>query len=309
MKDLALRCRWGSIQSLRLGQAGSAGEGVILSDGTVVPIPEPASVLAGLGAVLALAWRLRSTSPRDDFFTLGAARGADGAAPMASSVLIVDDEIDVIDLVKIHLKKAGYQVLTAGNGATALDLARKERPDVIVLDLMLPGMTGIEVCRELRRHPETATLGVVMLTAKGQPSERIAGLEIGADDYVTKPFSPKELVLRVQAVERRTKAAREGTGVIESGDVRIDKGAFEITVAGQRLDLTTTEFKLLTLLVERRGQVQSRDTLLRDVWGYENSIDTRTVDTHIRRLREKLGNRSERIETQRGEGYRFLVEG
>ncbi|MBS0661069.1 MAG: response regulator [Verrucomicrobia bacterium] len=227
---------------------------------------------------------------------------------MASSVLIVDDEPDVIDLVKIHLKKAGYQVLTALNGATGLDIARRERPDVIVLDLMLPGMTGIEVCRELRRHPETATLGVVMLTAKGQPSERIAGLETGADDYVTKPFSPKELVLRVQAVERRTKAAREGAGVVESGDVRIDKGAFEITVAGRRLDLTTTEFKLLTLLVERRGQVQSRDTLLRDVWGYENLIDTRTVDTHIRRLREKLGERADRIETQRGEGYRFLVQ-
>ncbi len=224
---------------------------------------------------------------------------------MGATVLIVDDEQDVIDLVKYHLQKAGYQSLTATNGKQALDIARSARPEVVVLDLMLPGMTGIEVCRELRKHPDTARLGVVMLTAKGQPSERIAGLETGADDYVTKPFSPKELVLRVQAVHRRTQAAREGGGVIETGDIRIDKGAFEITLAGDRLELTTTEFKLLCLLIERRGRVQSREALLKDVWGYENLIDTRTVDTHIRRLREKLGSRSDRIETLRGEGYRF----
>lgn len=241
-----------------------------------------------------------------------ASRARAHTAPPAShhlpaTVLIVDDEQDVIDLVKHHLQRAGYQILTALDGPKALELARRERPVVVVLDLMLPGMTGIEVCRELRKSADTATLGVVMLTAKGQPSERIAGLETGADDYVTKPFSPKELVLRVQAVHRRAQAAREGGGVIETGDIRIDKGAFEILLAGQRLELTTTEFKLLCLLVERRGRVQTREALLKEVWGYENLIDTRTVDTHVRRLREKLGASAERIETLRGEGYRFAA--
>ncbi len=226
---------------------------------------------------------------------------------MVATILIVDDEPDVADLLKYHLQKAGYQILVAGDGARALEIARRSRPEAIVLDLMLPGMSGLEVCRELRKNPNTAPLGVLMLTAKGQPTERIAGLEIGADDYVTKPFSPKEVVLRVQALVRRSQAAREGGGIVESGDIRIDKGSFEIMLAGARLELTTTEFKLLCLLVERRGRVQSRDVLLKDVWGYENSIDTRTVDTHIRRLREKLGGSSDRIETLRGEGYRFAA--
>lgn len=226
---------------------------------------------------------------------------------MGATILIVDDEPDVADLLKYHLQKAGYQTLMAGDGARALEIARRSRPEAIVLDLMLPGMSGLEVCRELRKNPNTAPLGILMLTAKGQPTERISGLETGADDYVTKPFSPKEVVLRVQALVRRSQAAREGGGVVESGDIRIDKGSFEIMLAGVRLELTTTEFKLLCLLVERRGRVQSRDVLLKDVWGYENSIDTRTVDTHIRRLREKLGGSSDRIETLRGEGYRFAA--
>ena len=226
---------------------------------------------------------------------------------MGATILIVDDEPDVADLLKYHLQRAGYQILVAGDGARALEIARRARPEAIVLDLMLPGMSGLEVCRELRKNPNTARLGILMLTAKGQPTERISGLETGADDYVTKPFSPKEVVLRVQALVRRSQAAREGGGVVESGDIRIDKGAFEIMLAGARLELTTTEFKLLCLLVERRGRVQSRDVLLKDVWGYENSIDTRTVDTHIRRLREKLGGSADRIETLRGEGYRFAA--
>ncbi len=226
---------------------------------------------------------------------------------MGATILIVDDEPDVADLLKYHLQKAGYQTLVAGDGARALEIARRARPEAIVLDLMLPGMSGLEVCRELRKNPNTARLGILMLTAKGQPTERISGLETGADDYVTKPFSPKEVVLRVQALVRRSQAAREGGGIVESGDIRIDKGAFEIMLSGARLELTTTEFKLLCLLVERRGRVQSRDVLLKDVWGYENSIDTRTVDTHIRRLREKLGGSAERIETLRGEGYRFAA--
>ncbi len=224
---------------------------------------------------------------------------------MQPTVLIVDDEADVVDLVRYKLRGAGFDVLTAATGLEALGTARRHRPDVIVLDLMLPEMSGEEVCRELKKEPDTATIPVLMLTAKGQPAERIAGLEIGADDYITKPFSPRELVLRVEAVLRRVRGAeRRGELMTVSGFV-IDRGNFEISLDGQKLDLTTTEFKLLYLLLERRGRTQSRETLLFDVWGYTNAIDTRTVDTHIRRLREKLGIHAARIETLRGEGYRF----
>ena len=224
---------------------------------------------------------------------------------MQHTVLIVDDEADVVDLVRYKLPGAGFAVLTAVNGLDALHAARKHRPDLIVLDLMLPEMSGEEVCRALKKDPDTAAIPVLMLTAKGQPSERIAGLEIGADDYITKPFSPRELVLRVEAVLRRVRGAEQrGEQVTIAGFV-IDRGNFEISLDGQKLDLTTTEFKLLYLLLERRGRTQSRETLLFDVWGYTNAIDTRTVDTHIRRLREKLGPQAVRIETLRGEGYRF----
>ena len=226
---------------------------------------------------------------------------------MEATLLVVDDETDVVDLVRYKLNGAGFDVLTADNGLDALRLARERRPDLIVLDLMLPEMTGEEVCRQLKKEPDTAAIPILMLTAKGQAGDRIAGLEIGADDYISKPFSPRELVLRVEAVLRRVRGAEKRGDQVTIGEFVIDRGNFEITMDGQKLDLTTTEFKLLTLLLERRGRTQSRETLLFDVWGYTNAIDTRTVDTHIRRLREKLGPNSARIETLRGEGYRFTT--
>lgn len=223
---------------------------------------------------------------------------------MQETILIVEDESDVVDLLRYNLHRAGFNVLIANTGADGLEAARKNRPDVIVLDIMLPGMNGYNVCNALKKDPETESIPVLMLTAKSEPNERVKGLELGADDYVTKPFSPRELVLRVQALVRRLKASTK-SDVTEVDCFAIDKSAFEIRMDGERLELTTTEFKLLNLLIERRGRVQSRETLLFDVWGYQNAIDTRTVDTHIRRLREKLGQNADKLETIRGEGYRF----
>lgn len=224
---------------------------------------------------------------------------------MQPTVLIVDDEVDVVDLVRYKLKGAGYAALVANDGLEGLRIARERRPDLVVLDLMLPQMSGEEVCRQLKSHPDTAAIPVLMLTAKGMPDERISGLEIGADDYMAKPFSPRELVLRVDAVLRRVRAGKRQSERVEIDEFCIDKGSFEISLEGQKLELTSTEFKLLCLLLERRGRTQSRETLLFDVWGYTSAIDTRTVDTHIRRVREKLGAAAGRIETLRGEGYRF----
>ncbi len=226
---------------------------------------------------------------------------------MKSTVLIVDDETDVVDLLRYKLHGAGYEVLVSVDGLEALALAKDRRPDVIILDLMLPEMNGEEVCRRLKAEPDTAAIPVLMLTAKAQAADRVAGLEIGADDYITKPFSPRELVLRVNAVLRRVHGAARRSDRVEIGDFCIDRGSFEITLNGAKLDLTTTEFKLLNLLLERRGRTQSRETLLFDVWGYTSAMDTRTVDTHIRRLRDKLGAEASRIETIRGAGYRFLA--
>ena len=224
-------------------------------------------------------------------------------------VLVVDDEPDVVDLVRYRLRGAGMAVIVAADGLSALRTARERRPDLIVLDLMLPEMRGEEVCRQLRADRETAAIPVLMLTAKGDPADRIAGLEVGADDYLGKPFSPRELILRVEAILRRARAAEERReATLEVDGFRINKGDFEITLDGRKLDLTTTEFKLLCLLIERRGKVLTRDALLTDVWNYTAAIDTRTVDTHVRRLREKLGPaHAARIETVRGEGYRFTT--
>ncbi|HEY5811640.1 MAG TPA: response regulator transcription factor [Terrimicrobiaceae bacterium] len=223
---------------------------------------------------------------------------------MADTVLVVEDEPDVVDLLRNNLTKAGFSVLIASDGLKGLELARKKRPEIIVLDLMLPGMDGYSVCKALKRDPDTEVLPIIMLTARGEPTERVQGLEMGADDYVTKPFSPRELVLRIQALLRRGRLQSQSK-LVEVGEFHLDKNKFHIGLEGRRLDLTTIEFKLLTVLIERRGRTQSRETLLYDVWGYHNPIDTRTVDTHIRRLREKLGKHSSRLETVRGEGYRF----
>ena len=223
---------------------------------------------------------------------------------MKDTVLVVEDEEDVVDLIRYNLNKAGFSVLVAMDGRTGLTLAREYRPDVMVLDLMLPGLDGRSLCKILKNDPMTESLPILMLTARGGPDERIEGLEIGADDYMGKPFSPKELVLRLQALLRRVRTKPQADNR-EIAPFQVCKSTFEIRLEGRRLELTATEFKLLSLMMERRGRVLSRDTLLQDVWGYQHAIDTRTVDTHMRRLREKLGTHASRLETIRGEGYRF----
>lgn len=224
---------------------------------------------------------------------------------MQDTVLVVEDEADVVDLLRYNLERADFEVLIAMTGDLGLAMAREKRPDLIVLDLMLPGMNGHEVCRALKGDPNTEVIPILMLTAKGEPNERVKGLELGADDYVTKPFSPRELVLRVQALLKRHRLVPR-TEIVEVAGIYLNKTNFEARLDGKRFDLTTTEFKLLSLMLERRGRTLTRETLLSDVWGYQNAaIDTRTVDTHMRRLREKLGKYSGRLETIRGEGYRF----
>ncbi|HEY8965602.1 MAG TPA: response regulator [Candidatus Methylacidiphilales bacterium] len=228
--------------------------------------------------------------------------------PSSKKILVVDDEADVLDLVCMNLRAAGYAVAAAENGAVALQKAKAEKPDLIVLDLMLPEMNGLEVCKALKKEDATASVPIIMLTAKTEEVDRIVGLELGADDYVAKPFSPRELVLRVKSVLRRgqEKPAEEEPLVL--GDLFLDRSRHEVTVKGKSVELTATEFKLLAVLMERRGRVQGRERLLNDVWGYESVIDTRTVDTHVRRLREKLGRAASYIETIRGVGYRILGE-
>ena len=224
---------------------------------------------------------------------------------MASTkVLIIDDEQDVIDLLSLHLRKAGYALSTATDGATGLRLSREELPALIILDLMLPKMPGLEICKVLKTDAATRHIPVLMLTAKAEEIDRIVGLEFGADDYVTKPFSPRELVLRVGAILRRGKgeAAEKKLSI---GPITLDPARHHVEVAGKPLRLTSVEFKLLNMLMRRQGRVQERDRLLNEVWGYESVIDTRTVDTHVRRLRKKLGKAAKAIETVRGFGYRI----
>lgn len=222
-----------------------------------------------------------------------------------SKILIVDDEPEAVELVEFNLKQSGYSVVTAADGAEALSKARSNLPDLIVLDLMIPEISGLEVCKMLRRDSVTARIPIIMLTAKAAEIDRVVGLEIGADDYITKPFSPRELVLRVNKILNRG-AAPESGDTLRFGELLIDVPRHLVVCRGRNVDLTATEFKLLTLLAQRRGRVQSREQLLRDVWEYNNLVDTRTVDTHMRRLREKLGAASKHLDTVRGVGYRFI---
>jgi two-component system phosphate regulon response regulator PhoB len=225
---------------------------------------------------------------------------------MSRRILVVDDEPDIAALVAYHLARAGYRVSTAATGPDALEAARQERPDVVVLDLMLPGMSGYDVLAELRRHAETRDVGVILLTSRQQEADRIKGLSTGADDYVTKPFSPAELTLRVGALLRRLESPPIASGGTLAADgIVIDRSAHRVTADGAALDLTATEYKLLLTLVERRGRVQSRPQLLESVWDANPEIQTRTVDMHIQRLRTKLGRLGPLIETVRGFGYRF----
>ena len=222
-----------------------------------------------------------------------------------SSVLIIEDETDILDLIEYHLKQAGYQVLRATDGGSGLELAIRKRPDLIVLDLMLPVMDGKDVCRSLKSNPLTKAIPILMLTARAEEMDRIVGFELGADDYVTKPFSPRELVLRIKAILRRKNSAQEPPKIIQIGELRIDVEKHEVSIKEKKITLTSTEFKLLLELASNPGRVQKRDRLLDKVWGYTYEGYARTVDTHIRRLREKLGPLEDLIETIRGVGYRL----
>lgn len=227
-------------------------------------------------------------------------------APVKAKILVVDDEPEAVELVEFNLKQAGYEVATAADGAEALKKTRALLPSLVVLDLMLPEMDGLEVCKMLRRDPATADVPIIMLTAKAAEIDRVLGLELGADDYLTKPFSPRELVLRVKKMLARGHGKAEETETLKFGDLLIDVPRHVISWRGKKMDLTATEFKLITVLAQRRGRVQSRDQLLRDVWEYNSLVDTRTVDTHMRRLREKLGPAAKYLDTVRGVGYRFV---
>jgi two-component system, OmpR family, phosphate regulon response regulator PhoB len=231
---------------------------------------------------------------------------APAKAPPAR-ILVVEDERDIAALVAYHLTKEGYRVRTAEGGMEALEAAAAERPDLLVLDLMLPNFSGYEVLAELRRRPDLAEVPVIVLTARRDEADRIRGLELGADDYLTKPFSPRELVLRVAAVLRRAQSpAVAGAGrTLRGGPVYVDLNAMRVSVNGREIELTPTEYRLLVTLLERRGRVQSRQQLLENAWDIHARIETRTVDMHVQRLRAKLGEHGWLLETVRGFGYRF----
>ncbi len=225
----------------------------------------------------------------------------------SAQILVVEDERDIAALVAYHLTKEGYRVRTVGTGGDAMEAVRDERPDLVVLDLMLPELSGYEILEEMRRRPEMQEVPVVVLTARREESDRIKGLELGADDYLTKPFSPQELVLRIGAVLRRVQAPSvAGSGrVLRGGPITVDLSAMKVESDGEPVELTPTEYRLLVALLERKGRVQSRRQLLQTAWDIHVQIETRTVDMHVQRLRAKLGEAGDLIETVRGFGYRF----
>ena len=225
-----------------------------------------------------------------------------------SAILVIEDEPDIANLIALHLQRAGFAPILAHDGITGLALAKETTPALILLDLMLPGMDGVRVFKELRRDPRTLHSPVIMLTARAQTEDRVAGLELGADDYVTKPFSPKELLLRVKSVLKRSEAAA-ARETLAAGPFRFDAVAIQCYADNQPLDLTQTEYKLFQYLCEHIGQLCDRTQLLRSVWGYSDAASSRTLDTHIKRLRVKLGSRGDCIETVRGTGYLMRAAG
>ena len=228
---------------------------------------------------------------------------------MKKNILIVEDEPDAVELLELHLKNAGYDVTVAEDGDEALRKIHKSIPDLVILDLMIPEINGLEVCKVIRKDPATESIPVVMCTAKASEIDKVLGLELGADDYITKPFSPRELVLRVKnLLKRNNKTQQPEKNKIRIGNITVDKSSHDVLVGDSIIDLTATEYKLLMLFLDRIGRVQSREVLLRDVWGYQSDIDTRTVDTHGQRLRTKLLSSSNHIVTVRGFGYKFLTE-
>ena len=225
---------------------------------------------------------------------------------MSETILVIEDEEDVSDLIRYHLKKAKLRVIVAADGVEGLSLAVAECPDAIILDIMLPRLNGFEVAKKLKANESTADIPLLILSAKGESESRIKGLELGADDYLPKPFSPRELLLRIQSLLKRARPS-VAPELAASGPFILDRTTLKVTLDGQRIDLTSTEFRLLSLLIGKAGAIQTRDELLHEVWGYRSTVDTRTVDTHMRRLREKLGLYSSYLETIRGEGYRFMI--
>jgi len=224
---------------------------------------------------------------------------------MGARVLVVDDEPDLLELVRVNLAHSGYTVETAATGSDALAALRRAAPDVMVLDLMLPDISGTELCARVRADQRLTGLPIIMLTAKSEEIDRVVGLELGADDYVTKPFSPRELALRVRAVLRRRAPSGEEARVFEHGALRVDPDSHRASVEGRELTLTAKEFQLLVALMGRPGRVMTRERLLDEVWGSDITVTSRTIDTHLKRLREKLGVAGDLIETVRGVGYRF----
>jgi two-component system, OmpR family, alkaline phosphatase synthesis response regulator PhoP len=226
---------------------------------------------------------------------------------MKEKILIVDDEKDIVKMIDYALKKEGYRTVSCYDGQDALDAARKERPDLVVLDLMLPGIDGLDVCKQLKKSSDTAMIPIIMLTAKAQESDKVIGLELGADDYVTKPFSPRELVARIKAILRRTQEKEQLPDIVEIGDLSIDFSKISVFVHHKTVELTSKEFELLKTLLKAKGRVLSRDYLLDTIWGYDRAseIQTRTVDVHIRTLRKKLKAAARHIITVKNYGYRF----
>jgi phosphate regulon transcriptional regulator PhoB len=230
---------------------------------------------------------------------------------MKEKILIIEDEKDIIKMLEYNLGKEGFKTLSSRDGEDALDLTKSERPDLILLDLMLPGMDGLEVCKTLKGDTKTASIPIIMLTAKSQESDKIVGLELGADDYMTKPFSPRELIARIKAVLRRVKEKDKLPEVLKIGDLTIDFSKIAVAIKNKPIELTSKEFELLKTLIKAKGRVLSRDYLLDNIWGFDHAIEiqTRTVDVHIRTLRKKLKSESKLILTVKNYGYRFEYDG
>tara|TARA_B100001113_G_scaffold130812_1_gene106972 strand:+ start:751 stop:1437 length:687 start_codon:yes stop_codon:yes gene_type:complete len=224
---------------------------------------------------------------------------------MAHKIYIVEDEPDLRDALAYNFENEGFKVKTFADGESSLEAINTNKPDLLILDIMLPGMSGLDVCREIRSKQALSDIAVIMLTAKGEEIDRIVGFELGADDYVTKPFSVRELILRVKVILKKQSEINSNESAIEYGPIIMDLDAHNVSVEGAEITLTALEFKLLKHLLTRKGRVQTRDQLLGDVWGYSSEVTTRTVDTHIKRLREKLGVTGNLIQTIRGVGYRF----
>ncbi|MCD6107844.1 MAG: response regulator [Caldisericaceae bacterium] len=224
---------------------------------------------------------------------------------MSKLIVVVDDEPDIVELMTHHLKREKFKVKSFYDGETLLSYLRVDCPDLIILDLMLPEVDGLEICRILKKDKRTSFIPIIMLTAKGTETDKVVGLELGADDYMVKPFSPRELIARVKAVLRRTGAKTEEIKIIKRNDLMIDLAKYKITIKDKQIDLTTTEFKLLTILAERPGFVFTRNQLLDKLWGTDKIVLDRTIDVHIRQLRKKLGKTGKLIESVRGIGYKF----